>query len=236
MKEKLQKKLEKVAEKLLKEAGLNAEKMPDFSLTEPKEEFGEYSTNLALVLSKILKKKPQEVAKEIIDELTADFSGKIEMAGPGHINFFLSYKYFSDLVNKIITENNNFGETQEGKNISINNEFISANPTGPMHLGNGRGGFLGDTLSRVLKKNGYAVTNEYYVNDGGGQVMKLGHSVLKDDLAEYQGEYIDELHEKLKAEIDVRLVGEKSAEYILAHYIQPTVEKVMGIHFDVWAS
>lgn len=236
MKEKIRKQLEEITRSLFNQAGLKMELMPDFSLNKPKESFGDYSTNLALVLSKKLGRSPSDLSQEISEKIKDNFPGKIEIAGPGYINFYLEDRYFNSLISEIIEKGDQFGDNQSGRAITVNNEFISANPTGPMHLGNGRGGFLGDTISRVLRKNGFLVTNEYYVNDGGGQVMKLGHSVLKDDLAEYQGEYIDELHEKFKSETDVRLIGEKSATYILSQYIHPTTEKVMGIHFDVWAS
>ena len=125
----------------------------------------------------------------------------------------------------------------QGDGVKVNNEFISANPTGPLHLGNGRGGFYSDSLARVMKKAGYDVTNEYYVNDAGEQVMKLGHSVLKDAEAVYGGEYIDTLAERLKGETDgVRTVGEKGAAIVLEEMIKPVVQDTMRVHFDVWTS
>lgn len=127
----------------------------------------------------------------------------------------------------------------QGAGERVNNEFISANPTGPLHLGNGRGGFYADSLARVMKKAGYDVTNEYYVNDAGEQVMKLGHSVLKDSEAVYGGEYIDEIISKLEirnSKLSVREVGERAAKHILEHLIQPIVQDTMRVHFDVWTS
>jgi arginyl-tRNA synthetase len=161
---------------------------------------------------------------------------KIEVAEPGYINFYLSEKYLQDVVGKINAEKNNFGNSQIGKNIKVNNEFISANPTGPLHLGNGRGGFYGDCLSKVLRKAGFEVTNEYFINDAGEQIMKLGHSVLKDSEAVYIGEYINELNEKYKKITDVQEVGRKAAKDILENSIKKTIEEKMQISFDVWMS
>lgn len=104
----------------------------------------------------------------------------------------------------IIAQGNAYGDSLLGQGQAVNNEFISANPTG-LHLGNGRGGFFGDTLSRVLRKTGYAVTNEYYVNDAGEQVVKLGHSVLKDNEAVYAGE----VHRCASS----RIYGERCSSY-----------------------
>jgi arginyl-tRNA synthetase len=144
---------------------------------------------------------------------------------------------------KINTEKEKFGNSEKGQSIKVNNEFISANPTGPLHLGNGRGGFYGDSLSRVLRKAGFDVTSEYYVNDGGGQVEKLGHSVLKDSEAVYAGEYVDELNKNLSINVsdtvnidEVVKIGEESAEYILKNIIKKTIAEKMQIKFDVWAS
>nr|MBP7060923.1 arginine--tRNA ligase [Candidatus Moranbacteria bacterium] len=137
-----------------------------------------------------------------------------------------------------------YGDSALGQGQLVNNEFISANPTGPLHLGNGRGGFFGDTVARVLRKTGYAVMNEYYVNDAGEQILKLGHSVLQDNEAVYTGAYIEELHARVAQEEagvgdpeeDVRRVGSWAAEVVLTEMIQPTLAEKMGIHFDVFTS
>jgi arginyl-tRNA synthetase len=162
------------------------------------------------------------------------------VAPPGHLNFFLSQETLGQVVNTILEEGQAYGTLDIGRGQKINNEFISANPTGPLHLGNGRGGFFGDTLARVLRKAGYSVVNEYYVNDAGGQLVKLGHSVLKDSEAVYGGEYIDVLHEELLMSVvdqgDARASGAWAAEVILRTSIQPTLAEKMGIHFDVFTS
>jgi len=213
---------------------------PDFEIVvdyAKDEKFGDYSTNVAMVLGKQLKKNPLEVA-EILkgtfrNSLKVPF--RVEVAVPGYINFYLSQKYLQDVVGKINEEKNNFGSSKIGDGVKVNNEFISANPTGPLHLGNGRGGFYGDSLSRVLKKAGYAVTSEYYVNDAGEQVMKLGHSVLKDEEAVYGGEYIDEIikefsKQKFSEEYnDIKNIGWRAAQYIIGNIIKVTVKDKMRI-------
>jgi arginyl-tRNA synthetase len=164
---------------------------------------------------------------------------KIEVAGSGHINFYLSPTYFEGVLAEVLGKGESFGNLEIGNGKKVNNEFISANPTGPLHLGNGRGGFYGDALARILRKAGYDVTNEYYVNDAGEQVEKLGHSVLKDEDAVYRGEYIEEIISNFQfpiSNLSVREVGEKSAEYILEKMIKPTVTEKMGIPIDVWIS
>jgi arginyl-tRNA synthetase len=196
--------------------------------------FGDYTTNVAMVLGKTLKKNPMEIAESIISKMKK-ISAKSEPAfdwevvKPGYINFYLSKKYLQDKVSEINKAGGKYGNSQIGKGIKVNDEFISANPTGPLHLGNGRGGFLGDVISNVLKKTGYQVRKEYYVNDAGEQVIKLGHSVLKDEDAVYAGEYIDKLNKKLEDIKDVKKIGEKSADIILNEIIKKTVAEEMKI-------
>jgi len=242
MKEDIKKMLEKAVL-----AAKESQEWADFDMFEaevdyPKsEQFGDYTSNIAMVLAKKIGKNPMEIAKILSSVISHQSSKnsifeKVEVAQPGYLNFYLSKKYLQEVVLKINTENNNFGNSQVGKNIKINNEFISANPTGPLHLGNGRGGFYGDSLSRVLRKAGYDVTNEYYVNDAGGQVEKLGHSVLKDDEAAYTGEYVDELNLKYATLGDVRKIGQLAAKEVLENIIKKTTQEKMQIVFDVWTS
>jgi len=237
-------------------SSLQAENIfPDFAVAEisvdyPKDEkFGDYATNVALVLAKKVGKSPMEVAELLVQRLSlsivkgiseaeprGDAFQKIEIVAPGYINFYLSEKYLQDKVAEINVEKENFGKSEIGRDIKINNEFISANPTGPLTVGNGRGGFCGDAISRVLRKSGFDVTSEYYVNDAGGQVMKLGHSVLKDGEAAYVGDYIDELNKKYGSMTDVRVIGQLAAKEVLDDIIKKTVAEKMKISFDVWMS
>lgn len=220
--------------------------IPEIAMDRPKnEQFGDYTTNISMVLARSLKKSPMEIAKHIVtllhcyidnDSDTKKTFEKVEVVMPGYINFYLSKKYFQDKVAEINSEGNDFGNSGIGKNVKVNNEFISANPTGPLHLGNGRGGFYGDSLSRVLRKAGFEVTNEYYVNDAGEQVMRLGHSVLKDEEAAYKGDYIDELGKMFGDIGDVREIGEKAAVYIMDNIVKKTASGKMQISFDEWVS
>jgi len=230
----MKKKLEKIIEKAVFEL---YEKQVVAVVGFPKNgEFGDYATNVALTLAKELKRSPMEIAEEIKNKLASDDLEKIEVAVPGWINFYLTKKYYQGIITKVNTEGSHFGDSNVGKGIRVNNEFISANPTGPLHLGNARGGFQGDSISKVLKKAGFEVVNEYYVNDAGEQVIKLGHSVLKDSEAAYAGEYIDELNKKFSSETDLRLIGEKSAAIIVEEIIKKIVAEKMQIQFDVWQS
>ena len=233
MKNEIKKILNEAAKKLI-----NEEKV-DFSVDSPKDEkFGDYSSNLAMVLAKKMGKNPLAIAEDIkkeIEKIKNENFSKIEVAKPGYINFYLADKYLQEKVREINKLGEKFGASRIGQGIKVNNEFISANPTGPLHLGNGRGGFYGDVLSKILKKCGYEVINEYYVNDGGGQILKLGHSVLKDSEAVYAGDYIDELNAKF-GRLSLGEAGQKAVGDILENIIQPTVEEKMKINFDVWFS
>ncbi len=204
---------------------------------------GEYATNVALALSKRAKKPPMELAELIVGRLGITADGKIEIAAPGYINITLPQVALASVVADILAKGGHYGDSDKGAGVSVNNEFISANPTGPMHLGNGRGGFFGDTFANILRKAGYSVTNEYYVNDAGGQVLKLGHSVLRDEQSVYGGEYIDEIRAALAVGDDpsaddgrVREVGIAAADFVLKQYIKKTVDEKMRIAFDAYVS
>jgi arginyl-tRNA synthetase len=195
---------------------------------------GDYSTNVALILAKQSEKNLIEIANQIKEKIgDNNLLNKVEVAN-GFINFFISEKYWQEQLQIVLKQKDKFGNLDIGKNKKINVEFISANPTGPLTLGNGRGGFGGDVLSNVLKKAGYNVSREYYINDTGAQIKKLGHSVLKDAEAVYSGEYINELGKKIKG-TDPEKVGKKAGKIILEKMIKPSVKKV-GIKFDKWFS
>ena len=239
--------MKKELEKLLKKAVLRFQKerewgdfvVPEITTDFPKDEkFGDYSTNIAMVLAKVLKKNPLEIADQIVKMVNGQAVDieKLEVVHPGYINFYLAPKYLQNKVAEINKLGEKFGQSETGKGIKVNNEFISANPTGPLTVGNGRGGFCGDSLSRVFEKSGFEVVNEYYVNDDGGQVVKLGHSVLKDDEAVYAGDYINELNKKYGHLKDARVAGRSAAADILEDIIKKTVLEKMRISFDVWTS
>ena len=158
---------------------LNDYKFKNIMVERPaNKENGDYSTNIALTLTKILKKSPIQIAEEIINNFDKkNIIEEIKIAGPGFINFYLKKDYKLEQINKIITENKNYGRNNIGNNKKINIEFVSANPTGILHIGHGRGATYGDNLARIMNFSGYDVTKEYYINDAGNQMNNLGISI-----------------------------------------------------------
>jgi arginyl-tRNA synthetase len=216
--------LKKYLEQLFSKAAIKLTYLNDvdyvFSVPTQKN-FGDYSINVAMLLSKKLKRNPREVANEIISNLNSDNSiiEKIEIAGPGFINFFFSPNYIPSIIKEVLEKKDQFGKSQKysGKKALV--EFISANPTGPLTVGHGRNAVVGDTIANLLEWIGYAVDREYYFNNAGRQMRVLGDSVrlrylelvgqqvsFPDDY--YQGEYIREIASKLKDEHDNKLIDE----------------------------
>ena len=142
--------------------------------------FGDFSSNISMKSSHLYNQKPRDLAAEIIAGIEENKNiSKIEIAGPGFINFFVTKNTKFEIIEKILNEKNNFGKNKIGKNLKVLIEFVSANPTGPLHVGHGRGAAFGDCLSNLLKINGYEVFKEYYVNDAGKQIDILTLSVLQ---------------------------------------------------------
>ncbi|MBL0105898.1 MAG: arginine--tRNA ligase [Ignavibacteria bacterium] len=155
---------------------------PDISIhfDKPKEEkFGDYSTNAAMLLAKDLKSPPRKIAEELIHNLEydKDVISKVEIAGAGFINFFISGNYFKKIIPEILTGKNNYGRSEVFKNKTANLEWVSANPTGLLHAGHGRQVCLGKALANLLDWTGYKVTREYYYNDAGNQMSVMAKSV-----------------------------------------------------------
>ena len=140
---------------------------------------GDYSTNAAMVNARAFRLAPRKIAEIIAENAVIDgtYFEKIEIAGPGFINLFLSDKYYADILFEIGEDGENYGRSNYGQGKSVNVEFVSANPTGPMHMGNARGGALGDCLAAVLDYAGYDVKREFYVNDAGNQIDKFSLSL-----------------------------------------------------------
>jgi arginyl-tRNA synthetase len=162
-------------------AGLAEEaQIPDVLLEIPKEKaHGDYSTNMAMQLARVAKKAPRMIADEIVANFDKEKGSidKIEIAGPGFINFYMNNSYLTDLVPSILKAGSSYGETNIGNNEKVQVEFVSANPTGDLHLGHARGAAVGDSLCNVLAKAGYDVSREYYINDAGNQINNLALSV-----------------------------------------------------------
>lgn len=214
--------------------------VPNIQILKPKDEKnGDYSLSIAMEVAKIEKLNPMEVAESIRQELIesaemGDIFSTINAVNPGFINFYFARSFLNKEIIEILKIKNSFGDLDLGKGKKIQVEFVSANPTGPLTVGNGRGGPFGDVLANVLKKAGYQVEKAYYVNDYGNQILSLGHSVLRDDDAKYSGAYIDELAEELKGEVDPYRIGKESARIVLGS-IRKTVNS-LNICYDDWFS
>lgn len=166
--------------RLVAEGKIPSEPLPPFQVTIPADNsHGDFSANTALVSAKALKNNPRAIAQMIADAVEfagTDFS-KVEVAGPGFLNFFIGESWFGGVVRNAVAMGEDYGKTDLGKGKRVLVEFVSANPTGPMHIGNARGGALGDSLSSLLQEAGYEVSREFYINDAGNQVAKFGKSL-----------------------------------------------------------
>lgn len=157
-----------------------SEPLPAFQVTVPADpSHGDFSANAALVSAKVLKTNPRALAQQIVDEAVLEHTGfdKIEVAGPGFLNFFLGESWFAGAVKKTLELGDEYGKTDIGAGKRILVEFVSANPTGPMHIGNARGGAIGDCLASLLQAAGYKADREFYINDAGNQIGKFGKSL-----------------------------------------------------------
>jgi len=230
---------------------------PLFSIEVPKvADYGDFSTNLAFLLSKKTKQSPQEIAKELISHLpSCDWIKKVEIAAPGFINFFLKLSAWQGVIKNIITRPESYGQGKE-REEKIIVEFVSANPTGPLHIGHGRGAAVGDTLANILDYAGYKIKREYYINDVGRQIQILGRSVFlrylellgeKIDFPKdhYQGEYIKKLAQEIleRKGNKYREVAEKEVIPLFATFakerIMEDIKKDLnnfGVRFDYWFS
>lgn len=157
-----------------------AEPLPAFQVTVPQDSaHGDFSANAALVSAKALKTNPRALAQMIADEVKLDGTGfdKVEVAGPGFLNFYLGGSWFSGVVTNTLKLGGDYGKTDLGAGKRVLVEFVSANPTGPMHIGNARGGAIGDCLASLLQEAGYTADREFYINDAGNQISKFGKSL-----------------------------------------------------------
>ncbi len=140
-------------------------------------EFGDYSSNIAMKLANKLKDTPMNIASNIKEKINHNQIEKIEIKAPGFINFYVKKNYLFENLNKVLEDKEKYGSSNIGNNKKVNIEFVSANPTGILHLGNARGGAYGDSLAKVMRFAGFNVTSEYYINDAGNQINNLGLSV-----------------------------------------------------------
>lgn len=241
-------------------AGLaTEEEMPSVILEVPREKaHGDYSTNMAMQLARIAKKAPRVIAEDIVNyfDKTKASIEKIEIAGPGFINFYMNNSYLTDLIPTILKAGASYGETNVGQGQKVQVEFVSANPTGNLHLGHARGAAIGDSLCNILAKAGFDVTREYYINDAGNQIYNLAKSVearyfqalgIDKEMPEdgYYGEDIIEIGKKLADEYGDRYVHMDEQERLAffreygLNYELDKIKKDLAdfrVTFDVWYS
>ncbi|WP_079506236.1 arginine--tRNA ligase [Mesobacillus jeotgali] len=233
--------------------------IPAVILETPKEKaHGDYSTNMAMQLARVAKKAPRQIAEQLIENFDKSKASieKIEIAGPGFINFYMDNSYLTDLIPAILEAGDNYGESQVGNGQKIQVEFVSANPTGDLHLGHARGAAVGDSLCNVLAKAGYDVSREYYINDAGNQINNLALSVearyfqalgMEKEMPQdgYHGEDIIGIGKKLAEEFGdkyVKMADQERFDAFRDYGLKYEMEKLkqdlenFRVKFDVWYS
>lgn len=207
MREVLQNILRSALNKARDSGDIELSEVPSFTVEKPREaRFGDFYTNLAMVIASRLARKPRDVANLIKNNINgySNLISKIEIAGSGFINFFMTPDFWLEGLRDVISKDSGYGSLAIGRNVKVLVEFVSANPTGPLHVGHGRGAVIGDVLSNILRMAGYDVDKEYYINDVGLQMETLGISTLiryKQILGEnaefpengYKGDYINDI-------------------------------------------
>lgn len=249
--------IENAIKKAIANGQLNDAPIPAFVIEEPADRsHGDLATNAAMVGAKAFRMPPFKIAQAITEniDLSDTLVERLETAGPGFINFFLSKQYFAEVVKDVLSEGDNYGNSDFGQNKKVMIEFVSANPTGPMHMGNARGGALGDCLASVMKKAGYDVWREFYVNDAGNQIEKFACSLearylqIFDDSVEfpedgYQGgdiidhakAYADEFKDAL-----LNVSSEKRKKVLVDYALPKNIDKMQAdmakyrINYDKW--
>ncbi|MGE8204979.1 arginine--tRNA ligase [Heyndrickxia sp. NPDC080065] len=248
-----------IKDAVLKAGLATEEQIPDIILETPKEKaHGDYATNIAMQLARVAKKAPRMIAEAIVSHFDTSKASieKIEIAGPGFINFYMNNSYLTDLIPTIIEAGDGYGQTDSGKGQKIQVEFVSANPTGDLHLGHARGAAVGDSLCNVLAKAGYDVSREYYINDAGNQIHNLAVSVearyyqalgMEKEMPEdgYHGKDIIGIGKKLAEQYGdeyTKKSDEERYEFFRQYGLEFEMEKLkkdlenFRVPFDVWYS
>lgn len=235
------------------------ESSDDFLIEVPADSsHGDFATNIAMLSAKTLKMSPRKIAETLIPnlDLSDNFIEKCEIAGPGFINFFLSQDFYCAILKDIHKQKDKYGTSDFGKGEKVQIEFVSANPTGPMHLGNARGGVLGDCLASVMSSAGYNVSREFYINDAGNQIDKFGKSlearylqaINGEDSVEFpeDGYHGDDIKDLAKEFIDIKgdkllNVNQEERQKALIDFALPrNIERMKSdlekyrIIYDVW--
>ena len=260
--EKLKKRLEAALREAVSRAAAELS-WPVITMTEviweypPDPAFGDLSTTVSFAMAKQLRRSPREVATAIqrVAVLEPGLVGKIEVAGPGYLNFFVANAWWHGVIREVLAAGSAYGWADVGRGERIQVEFVSANPTGPLHVGHGRGAALGDAVASLLKAVGYRVEREYYINDAGSQMRLLGESVWARHLEAggktvqipeggYHGEYVRELAEQVAAAVPalaalsadqaIGICTERASRLLLAEMEADL--RAFGVIFDSWVS
>ena len=257
IKETLASAIKAAAQKAIDEGKVKSGELPEVLLeVPPQKEFGDFATNFAMQSARSLKCNPRMIAQAVVDNLDCAYIEKTEIAGPGFINFYLKQDWMYDMLAQIIAAGDNYGNLVQENKEKIQLEYVSANPTGPLHVGHGRGAAVGSALANLMKAAGYDVTREYYINDAGNQINNLAASVNARYLQElgqevefpengYHGHDIIETAQRI-----IRIYGEEflhmeEAERLEKFKTIALKEKLaalkedleaFNVHFDVWFS
>ncbi|MBE6899802.1 MAG: arginine--tRNA ligase [Ruminococcaceae bacterium] len=251
--------IEKAVKDAIAAGELPEGEIPKFNIEIPADnKNGDLASNVAMVSAKAFRKAPRQIAEAIVSHISLDgtYFEKAEVAGPGFLNVFYAPHWFAETVSAVLTEKDTYGTGNMGKGKKIMVEFVSANPTGPMHMGNARGGAIGDGLAEAMKWCGYDVTREFYINDAGNQIEKFGKSLEARYLQLHLGEDEIEFPEdgyhgediKVRAKEFTEINGDKyvnadSAERkaaLVAYALPANVEGLQRdlgkyrINYDVW--
>lgn len=259
MKQEIKDLILKAALNAYKKGDLPSSEFPDIEVKAPRiESHGDFSTNIAMVMASVQKMQPKRIAEAIIKNIDdpKKIIAKTEIAGPGFINFFINSLSWHPVLRRIHEEDDRYGASDIGRGSKIQVEFVSSNPTGPLHVGHGRGAAVGDAVANILLFCGYDVEKEYYINDSGRQINTLGRSVflryrqlLGEDIEFpddcYQGDYILDLAGQIKEDKGRVLLDQKEDEAVLycAQFAAKDIIagirddlKSFGVEFDNWFS
>ncbi|MDK2822345.1 MAG: arginyl-tRNA synthetase [Clostridia bacterium] len=241
------------------EGKIKYEEIPGFIIEVPREKaHGDFATNIAMLMAKEAKMNPRQIAQLIVDKFEKEgtWAEKIEIAGPGFINFYLNPHWLFEVLPLVEKEDENYGASEVGKDIKVQVEFVSANPTGLLHMGNARGAALGDTLANLLTKAGYSVTREFYINDAGNQIENFGKSLEARYFQElghdfpfpeegYHGQDVIDTVRRIindKGEAYLKLDQEERRQKLVEIALKEKITairnalKEFGVEYDVWFS
>jgi len=258
MKERLIKLIEESIDSCLEKGILKKTDIPSIEVEFPKEgAHGDYACNVAMILASGQREAPRRIAERIVENINDSdrILEKIEIAGPGFINFFIKTNVWAILLKEVDTLGDQYGESNIGNGSRVQVEFVSANPTGPLHVGHARGAVIGDTVANILQASGFSVSREYYINDAGNQMNMLGESVyyrylelmgedilFPDDC--YQGRYITELAREIHGKFGDKFRSDKvgaiafMTEYAANSILDGIKEDLgtLGVTFDRYFS